>query len=87
MKNITNNAREGKGKPKLFVDLSGGLVQQIISDTDIDVIVVDFDDIETGGNGKVVQIDGMKAYVFAGIEVDVDKTFVEKAFRQIGKGD
>lgn len=74
-------------KPKLFIDLSGGLIQQIVSDIDMDVIVVDFDDIETG-RGKVVKIlNTEKAYVFAGIEIDVNPEFVNRLFNQINLGD
>lgn len=51
-----------KVKPKVYIDLSGGVVQQILATEPIDIVIVDYDDLESG-NGRVVEIDRDPAYV------------------------
>ena len=44
-------------KPKVIIDISGGIIQSIISDTDIDGFVLDFDDIDDDEEDLIVRVD------------------------------
>lgn len=67
---------------KVFIDMSGGLPHEIVSEVDLDVVVVDFDDDE--GDTKV--IDGREGYVFEGVVADVDPKRVRKVFKSVEYG-
>ena len=65
---------------KVFIDLSGGLIHSAVADTEVELIFVDYDDIEDGE--KITTIDGNDAYVFSGISVEVDAERTDSLFAQ-----
>jgi len=64
---------------KLFIDLTGGLIQSAVADTEVEIVVVDYDDL---GDDETVRIDGDKAYIFSGISVEVNAERTNDLFRQ-----
>ena len=71
-------------KPKIIIDLSGGLVQQIMATQEVEVIVVDYDDLE--GDGPIVEIDGTSpAYVINTPAVDLFPDRVNELYQQISE--
>lgn len=70
-----------KEAPRIFITIVGGLVQAIESDTEIDVIICDFD---TQGIDESVlsEINGDEAYIYDG-HVGVDKEAVDTLFKKV----
>ena len=69
-------------KPRLFIDHSGGVFQQIIATQDVDIIIIDYEDLEN--DGPFVVIDGVnKAYLYSGASPDIAPDRVEDLFKQI----
>ncbi len=75
-----------KIKPKIFIDLSGGLVQQIMATENMDVIIIDYDDSDGMDEHpeRTVKIDGEDpAYIYRGASVDAAPDRVIDLHRQI----
>ena len=50
-------------KPKLVIDVSGGVVQAVFTDADVDVILVDWDaEGCPPGENNVVEVDGKSVH-------------------------
>lgn len=72
-------------KPRILIDISGGLIQSIITDTDIDVVIYDFD-TEGCNDEDLSEINGDLAYVHAFDPVEVDEDNLEDILNQINRG-
>ena len=70
-------------KPKVFIDITGGLVQYIGSEIDLDVTVVDYEDVSK--EEANARIHGDLAYANVEFPVDVDPETVKELHRQAAK--
>lgn len=72
--------REGRKVTRIVIDLKGGIVQQVISSGDVEVVVVDHDEyLLDEDDPRHVEVDGDWFYVFAE-DADVDPSMVERIF-------
>lgn len=66
-------------KPRIVILLSGGIVQQVFTEVETDVVIIDLDDYEKQ------EIDGQPSYVYRGDPVEVDPERTDDLFRQAGR--
>ena len=67
--------------PKVIITMEGGLIQNVITDTDVDVTIIDYD-AEGADEEELRQVYGDDAYV-TGPVVNVDPEEIENILQQI----